>query len=236
MRAKRRSGWFAVVTTALLICILLAGCSTRTDTVSDESEAEAGLTSKPAEHSGTESTPAVSETEESRGEASDESPVQSEAESEPAVSEPEESSEEPPAVTSETFKGSGELVLYSDGSFLLEQQMLLDIKSKDGKDCILVYGYYGNYTEDGGKAVLQMQGGYYCGIGMENDEELAAAIAADFVSGGNMDASLLPKIKKMLMGDQLRMEAVLSAAEIDSIKKQKQTVTVNRGNGTFSFA
>lgn len=167
-------------------------------------------------------------------------------ESEPGFSEepvsedePEESSEPEPVVTEEIFAGAqGEtLSLYSDGSFLLEMPMMLGVQNKDGGECSLVYGYYGTYTEkEDGRAALAMTGGYFTGVGMEKEDALASAIAADLIDSGGMDASLKDAITSMLMGGHLSLDKVMTAAEIAAMKKQVSTVLLDRESGSFAIA
>ena len=216
----------------LLFC-LFAGCAGK------ETPAE----SVPVSESGEADESVLSEPVSEESEA-DESSFAAESEPEPSEEpvsedEPAESSEEAPVVTEEDFAGTqGEtLALYSDGSFLLEMPMALGVQNKDGGECALVYGYYGTYAEEeDGKVRLAMTGGYFTGVGMEKEEELASAIAADLIDSGGMDASLKDAIASMLMGGHLSLDKVMTAAEIAAMKKQVSTVLLDREHGGFTIA
>lgn len=143
---------------------------------------------------------------------------------------------EEPGTLAGKYSGDGmTLELYSDGSFLLETTMPLDVKSKDGKDCALVYGYYGFYELQGEICSLRLKDGYFRGTGMENDETLAEEIA-ETLAGENADRAVAEKWKKMLSGGQLALSELMSQAEIEALRKSPVDVKLDRENGTFSGA
>lgn len=230
---KKRTAKICLACVCLALCFcLLAGCGG--EETSEES-ASAGESAGESESTSTYSFPEES----GQGESSFSPESEPEPSEEPvSEDEPEESSEEAPVVTEETFAGAqGEtLSLYSDGSFLLEMPMMLGVQNQDGGECALVYGYYGTYTEEDGRAALAMTGGYFTGVGMEKEDALASAIAADLIDSGGMDASLKDAITSMLMGGHLSLDKVMTAAEIAAMKKQVSTILLDRENGSFAIA
>ncbi len=227
-KTGEKRGLCAAGTAVLLLCgVLLCACG---------GEEPSGVSAEETtEFSREVSGEIPAERSEESGAASEEISADTSEESVTEESGAEQSGEESevPGGDAEKFTGEGgTLELYSDGSFLLEQTMPLNVKSKDGKDCALVYGYYGFYEEQDGKATLWLKDGYFRGTGMENDEELAGEIA-ETLAGENADRAVVAKWKTMLSGGQLALSDVMSKAEIEAMRKTGTDAVLDRDGHTY---
>ena len=229
-KTRGKRSWYAALTAAVMLCgVLLCACGGAEESTDASESGGAESPAESVEASIDVSVPEIPIGGESSEESREESAEASEAPGEDSSGE---EIADPGSFAGKYLNDDMELVLYSDGSFLLETTMPLDMTSSDGKPCAMVYGYYGFFVMQGESAELWMNNGYFRGIGMENDDALAGEIA-ETLAGEDADRAVVEKWKKMLTGGRLVLSDLMSEAEIEALRKSPLGVKLDRENGTF---